>query len=193
MKLTLDLENLENIVKETMTANLQNVIKQEVDCIVKKEIEDTAASVIKEITSKNLQDFIQEYIKTTPIKIGGGLYSKEPEQVYTIEEYTRKTLADMLESQMFITETRDGWSGRTEKRTISFNDYVLNQLKYDSTIQDFLDKFAVSMKNDMAKKIKDTFDTATRNALSASVFDMLMATDTYKKITTNIAALASGN
>jgi hypothetical protein len=192
MKLTVDLENLESIVKTTIETNVENIVKREVDDLIKKEIADTASEVVSEVVNKNLQEFVQEYIKTTPIKIGGGLYSKEPEQVYTIEEYTRKTLAEMLESKMFITETRDSWSGRTEKHKVSFSDYITNQLKYDDMIQKHLDGFATSMKNDVTKKIKDTFDSATRNALSESVFNVLMSTDTYQKIVSNVNMLASG-
>ena len=189
MKITIDMENLASLIEQTMDQNIENVVRKEVQSIVHDIVQDVAIGIVDEVVNAKVKDFIEDYIKTTTITIGGGLYSSEPQQTYTIEEYTRKTLSQILESQM-ITKTSKGSYGSTYTEKVSFDDYVKNKLCYDTEIQKHLDQFATAMKKDVSNTIKNTFDNATKNALSESVFNLLISTDTYQKIVSGVNLLA---
>ena len=76
MKVTIDLENLEDIAEQTLENNIKTVIKEQVDSSVRKSIDDLAKKVIAEKVSDNFQRFVDEYISTTKIKVGGSYWSK---------------------------------------------------------------------------------------------------------------------
>ena len=61
----------------------------------------------------------------------------------------------------------------------------------DNEVKAYLDKEIIKIRDEINKNIKTTFDESTRNMLSQSVLNILMANDTYKKIESNIASIAN--
>lgn len=91
MKVTIDLENLEALVKETTEKNIEAVIKEQVNNTVNKTIDKLAKDEINNAVSANFQRFVDEYIKNTTIKVGGNSYWDDEEQKeYTVEQYIKK-------------------------------------------------------------------------------------------------------
>ena len=74
LKVTIDLENLELLVKETTEKNIEAVIKEQVTNTVNKTIDKLVEKEIKNAVSANFQRFVDEYIKNTTIKVGGNSY-----------------------------------------------------------------------------------------------------------------------
>ena len=97
MKVTIDLENLESLVKETTENNIETVIKEQVKKSVNKKIEELAKKEISDAVSSNFQRFVDEYIKNTTIKVCGYSYWDDEEQKeYTVEQYIKKELKIVL-------------------------------------------------------------------------------------------------
>lgn len=93
MKVTLDLENLSQIIEETVSDNLESVINKQVEKCVEKKIDELAKSVIAEKVSENFQKFVNEYITTTKIKVGGNSYWDDEEaKEFTVEQYIKYEL-----------------------------------------------------------------------------------------------------
>ena len=100
LKVTIDLENLELLVKETTEKNIEAVIKEQVTNTVNKTIDKLVEKEIKNAVSANFQRFVDEYIKNTTIKVGGNSYWDDEEQKeYTVEQYIKKELKARLESK----------------------------------------------------------------------------------------------
>ena len=79
MKVTLDLEDLGQIIERTVSDNLETVINKQVEECVKEQIDALAKNVISEKVSENFQRFVDEYIATTKIKVGGNSYWDDEE------------------------------------------------------------------------------------------------------------------
>lgn len=74
MKVTIDLENLEQLVQTTTEKNIETIIKKQVTETVRKTIDELAKEVIADTVTENFQRFVDEYIKTTTIIVGGNSY-----------------------------------------------------------------------------------------------------------------------
>ena len=160
MKVTIDLENLESLVKETTENNIETIIKEQVKKSVNKTIEELAKKEINNAVSSNFQKFVDEYIKNTVIKVGGNSYWDDEEQKeYTVEQYIKKELKDRLESKTLKAKKK----GR---------------------------KFMDGIRKDINKTMKDTFDSSTKNMLSSAVLSILTANDTYRQIENQIKCIA---
>lgn len=61
----------------------------------------------------------------------------------------------------------------------------------DSDIQKVIDREIRTIRDDVNSKVKDMFDSSTKQMLSETVLNVLMANDTYKKIESNIGSIAS--
>ena len=68
MKVTLELDNLENIVQTTLEKNLGNVVKEQIADIVKKTADNLIKDTINTQVSKNFQHFVDEYITTRKLR-----------------------------------------------------------------------------------------------------------------------------
>jgi hypothetical protein len=69
MKVTLELDNLENIVQTTLEKNLGNVVKEQIADIVKKTADNLIKDTINTQVSKNFQRFVDDYIATKRLKL----------------------------------------------------------------------------------------------------------------------------
>ena len=76
MKLTLDMENLGNLVEEAIKENLNNVIEQEVHNVIAQKVNTSAKEIIDNIVNEKLTSYVNEYIKTATVSVGGGWNSR---------------------------------------------------------------------------------------------------------------------
>lgn len=192
MKVTIDLENLENLVETVTEKNIENIIKEQIDSSVRKTIDNLAKKEIANTVSENFQRFVDEYIHTTTIKVGGNNYWNDEEQKeYTVEQYIKKELKDRLESKRLKVKKKGRTSSYSDDfEEVSFEEYILRSFNPEELIKKDLDKFMDDIRKDINKTMKDTFDSSTKNMLSNAVLNILSANDTYRQIENNIKCIA---
>ena len=191
MKVTLELDNLENIVQTTLEKNLGNVVKEQIADIVKKTADNLIKDTINTQVSKNFQHFVDEYITTKKIKVGGSYWDNEPEQEYTVEQYIKKELKDRLDSKKLRTKKKGHTSSYNDDfENVSFEEYINRQFDFDDMIKKDLDKFMDDIRKQVNTTMKETFDNSTKSMLSNAVLNILSANDTYRQIENNIKCIA---
>lgn len=161
-KITLDMPDITTFIKHTVENTVRKAVYEMIDnCIkstVKGEIEDKAKAYVEESLKKAVDDEIKAYMQKD-ITVGGGW--SEPERKMSRNDYLNECTAKVVESQ-------------------------LSAKKISETVIDYckgtIDRFARDVKDDVNYKIKNTFDNATKQALSENVVTMLMAGDTYKRL-----------
>ena len=191
MKVTLELDNLENIVQTTLEKNLENVVKEQIADIVKKTADNLMKDTINAQVSENFQHFVNEYITTKKIKVGGSYWDNEPEQEYTVEQYIKQQLKEKLDSKKLKSKQKDSYGRYTNNyEEVSFETYISRQFDPDEMIKKELDAFMDDIRKQVNTTMKETFDNSTKSMLSNAVLSILSANDTYKQIENNIKCIA---
>lgn len=191
MKVTLELDNLENIVQTTLEKNLENVVKEQITDIVKKTADNLMKDTINAQVSENFQHFVDEYITTKKIKIGGSYWDNEPEQEYTVEQYIKQQLKEKLDSKKLKLKKQDSYGRYTNNyEEVSFETYISRQFDPSEEIKKELDTFMDDIRKQVNTTMKETFDNSTKSMLSNAVLSILSANDTYRQIENNIKCIA---
>lgn len=187
MKVTVDLENLENMVQEVLEKNLNSVIENEIRKSIESKVAESAREIIESVVNEKLETYVNDYIKTATISVGGG-WNSEP-KTYTVEEYIRQQISDIMEKQGFKTKDRYGnYSGST-----TFEDYVKRELNVDASVQKTLDQFMKKVRDDVSKNITKMFDQTTQAALSSVVMNMLSNSNAFMEMRDNLKRITDGN
>lgn len=191
MKVTLELDNLENIVQTTLEKNLGNVVKEQIADIVKKTADNLIKDTINTQVSKNFQHFVDEYITTKKIKVGGSYWDNEPEQEYTVEQYIKQQLKEKLDSKKLKLKQMDSYGRYTNNyEEVSFETYISRQFDPNEMIKKELDAFMDDIRKQVNTTMKETFDNSTKSMLSNAVLSILSANDIYRQIENNIKCSA---
>lgn len=195
MKVTLDLENLEEIVKSGIEKNIEAIVKQEVDCMVRDQVKNTAKKKVEELVNNSFEKFVNEYISTTIIKTGGSYWDDEEPKEYTVEQFIKHQLKDILESNTLKIKKigrTSSYSDDFEK--VTFEEYINRTCDVNKQVEELfgnkLKKFMDDIRKDINKTMKNTFDDSTKSLLSSAVLNILSANDTYKQIENNIKCIA---
>lgn len=191
MKVTIDLENLETLVQITMEKNIENIVKEQIEGTVRNVADNLAKKVIEEKVSENFQRFVDEYITTTKIKVGGNYWDNTEEHEYTVEQYVKKELKNRLDSGKLRAKKKGRTSSYSDDfEQVSFEEYINRQFDFDEMIKKDLDKFMDDIRKQVNKTMKETFDNSTKNMLSTAVLNILGANETYRQIENNIKCIA---
>lgn len=192
MKVTIDLENLEQLVQTTTEKNIESIIKKQVAKTVRETIDELAKEVITDTVTENFQRFVDEYIKTTTIKVGGNSYWDDEEQKeYTVEQYIKYELKKRLESKKLRVKKKGRTSSYSDDfEEVTFEEYIKRSFNPEELIRSDLDTFMDEIRKDINKTMKETFDNSTKNMLSSAVLNILTANDTYRQIENNIKCIA---
>ena len=191
MKITLELDNLENIVQTTLEKNLENVVKEQIADIVKKTADNLIKDTINTQVSENFQHFVDEYITTKKIKIGGSYWDNEPEQEYTVEQYIKQQLKEKLDSkQLKVKKKGRSGSYSDDYEYVNFENYISRQFDPNDLVKKELDTFMDDIRKQVNTSMKETFDNSTKSMLSNAVLSILSANDTYRQIENNIKCIA---
>lgn len=188
MKVTIDLENLQNIIESALNKNIETVVKEKVSDLISEQIENTAKEQIEEICNERMSDFVEEYIKTTKITVGGGFYSDDEIKEYTVEQYIKNQLAEIMKNQSFKIYKKDNY-GRNQEKEVTFDYFVKETFDVNSIVKKEIEAFVSQTKRKISDNIKSVFDNATKNMLSENVFNILMASESYQKINDSIKRL----
>ena len=191
MKVTIDLENLEKLVQTTMEKNIENIVKKQVESAVHKVADDLAKKEIRDTVADNFQRFVDEYIATTKITVGGGYWGNTESKEYTVEQYIKNELKNKLESKTLRVKKKGRSSSYSDDyEDVSFEEYIKRQFNFENDIKKVLDAFMDDIRTQVNTTMKNTFDTATKNMLSTAVLNILGANETYRQIEHNIKCIA---
>jgi hypothetical protein len=187
MKVTIDLENLEHLVQNSIEENIETVVRKQVDNVVRKMTEEVAKGAIEDKVSESFQRFVDEYITNTKIKIGGGYWDDSEAREYTVEEYIKKQLKEKLESNSLRVKAS---RYNSEYKNVTFEEYIKSQFDFNEEIKKAVDEFTDGIRKQVNDSMKEAFDNSTKNMLSAAVLNILNANDTYRKLENNIKCIA---
>ena len=141
MKVTVDMENLGLMVQSAVEKNLDSLIENEIRKSVESKISESAKSIIESMVNEKLESYVNDYIKTATVSVGGG-WNSDP-KTYTVEEYIRHQISEIMTNHGFKSRDRYG----NYNTTTTFEEYVKRELNVDASVQAALDKFM--------KKVKD--------------------------------------
>lgn len=161
-KITLDMPDITTFIKHTVANTVHKAVYDMIDiCVksmVKDKIEDIAEAYVKESLKKVVDDEIKAYMQKE-ITIGGGW--RESERKLSRNEYLAECTAKVIDEKL-----------NPEKVADIVRNYC----------QRTIDDNVASIKVAVNTGIKTQFDETTRKALSDNVVSMLMAGDTYKRL-----------
>ena len=196
MKATIDLENLEEIVKSGIEKNVEVIIKEEVDHIVHDQVNKIAKEKVEELVNISFEKFVKDYIKTAVIKTGGSFWDDEEPREYTVEQFIKQQLKERLESNTLKVKKIGKISSYSDDfEKVTFEEYIKRTCDVNGQIEEVfgkkLNNFMDEIRKDINKTMKDTFDNSTKSLLSNAVLNILSANDTYKQIENNIKCIAN--
>lgn len=192
MKLTLDLENLENLLQGTLEENMEEAIEREVNTAAHEYIENTIKEKIELIVSDKIETVINDWFENKEITIGGGFGEKGKAETYKVMDYVEKVISERLEKGIIERKVERRY-GEPQIERVSFADYVDEKLRIETNVKSKFDKELVKIKDDINNKITGIFDKSTKDMLSDAVLNILVQNDTYKKIQENVSTLANKN
>lgn len=168
-KITLDFPDVNDYIKHTVENTVERAIYNIIDKYVRETVRSEIEQAAKVYAEKSLEKAVDDEIKA----------------------YMQKDIT-----------IGDCWS--SSKRTLSRNDYLseftakavesgLSSEKIAKTVTDYcgttINKLVRNLKEDINFKIKEMFDETTKKALSENVVTMLMAGDTYKKLSDSMGRI----
>ncbi len=196
LEIKFNTENFAAGIISVVAAEVKKNLYKEIVAEIKKDILDDMKETIYNQANAIIKEIIDEYVNTEKIKIGGNsFWDDEPVQEYSMREYAKKCIADAIKECEFrvVTSTEKERNGRIRVRTetFSFDTYIRSELAIGNDIKEFIDKQIAEVRDAVNSGVKEMFDSSTKSMLSESVLKLLMANDTYRKIESNIACIAS--
>lgn len=187
MKVIIEMENLQSIIEESAKINTERAIEDAIRDVAREKVDNVLKDQIEEIVNNSIAGYVNDYLKSAKIKIGGGWKSDNVEE-YTAEEYLKKQIGEVLDSQKFRCKYKDRWGQWTEgERT--FKEYLEEYFNAEEVVKPYIEKMAKEMRDEVNRKIKSTFDNAMRTTLADNVFAIVSSNDTYRTITQNLKLL----
>ena len=187
MKITLDLENLQEIIETVSNKNIESAIKECTKEIIKDEYDELFKKTVESSVNRIISNSVDEYIKSTKVRIGNSWDDEEIKE-YSIEEYVKKKINDFFQDGKLYIEIKDRY-GSTIKTPVTLEGYVKHCLEIDKVIKPYIDKITKGLKEEVNEKVKSTFDESLRNTLAENVFSIITAGDTYRTIVNNMKLL----
>lgn len=190
MKLTLDLENLESLLRGSLDENLNNLITTAIKETVYGEINLQVKSLVETTVNEKIVSYVDDYITKTKIKIGWGYFDKIPEENLTVEEYIKRQISTLMESNTFKIITKDRW-GDKRTETVDYATYINSKFDISDEVEKALSNFMTKVKNEVSNKITEQFNEVTKQMISDTMLQLLAQNDTFTKIQQNIACIAA--
>lgn len=184
LKIEYDMEDMvlgiKEAVKEELKPEIAEEIRAEIKAEIKAEIMNKVKEQIPDDTEVWLKSIMEDIYNTEIIKVGGGW--NEDAKEYTLKEYVIEQIKDRIVNNDCDSEDRYSKT--------SFNEWFRDKC-VDSEIQKVINREIRTIRDDVNSKVKNMFDSSTKQMLSETVLNVLMANDTYKKIESNIGSIAS--
>ena len=161
-QITIDTTRLTDYISHTISNTVANKTRKIINNQIKSIVTDTYKEEIEKITKKAISSIVDQKIAefmAGDITIGGGW--SEPQRTISREQY----LSEVVENEL-------------NKR---FGSGKIPATIKDDAIEK-IERFTNSLRRDINRSIGDLFNKATREALTDNVVNMLMANDTFKKL-----------
>jgi hypothetical protein len=186
MKVTVDMENLGNMVQDVVEKNLNSLIENEVRKSIESKVASSARDIISTIVNEKMESYVNEYITTATVSVGGG-WNSEP-KTYTVEEYIKQQISEIMQNQAF--KTKDRYGDYTNK--VTFEEYVKGVFNVDASVQRTLDQFMKKTRDDVNRNITKMFDQTTQAALSSVIMDMLNNSNAFLDMRDKLKRITDG-
>lgn len=187
MKVNIDMENLSNAVEIAITENANNVIKDVIEKKISTYIDKNYKKIIEITINEKMEEYLKNYLETTTITVGEGLLNQNI-KTYTIQEYINKQISDIMNNKKFETEIKDRW-GEKSLQEVSFDEFIKQSFDVSKEVKHQLENYMKSVKDDINRNIKNVTDQVMKDMLSNTIFDILMQSDTYSKISSGLKLL----
>lgn len=187
MKVNIDMENLSNAVKIAITENANNVIKDVIEKKISTYIDENYKKIIEITINEKMEGYLKNYLETTTITVGEGLLNQNI-KTYTIQEYISKQIFDIMNNKKFKTEIKDRW-GEKSFQEVSFDEFIKQSFDVSKEVRHQLENYMKSVRDDINHNIKNITDQVMKDMLSNTIFDILMQSDTYSKISSGLKLL----
>lgn len=176
--------DVQNFAKGIATA-VKKTLKKEIIAELKKSVlEDLKDDIQKNISTMS-EEIVREVYENEKVILSG--WGEEKQEV-SVKQYLLNRIRESFKDGKFITKKKDRW-GDVETTEVSIEEYINGKINF-SAIQKDIDREIDSIRKDINSRIKDMFDSSTRQMLSDNVLQILMANETYQKIQNNIACIA---
>lgn len=183
LKIEYDMEDMAVGIKEAVLKELSENMAEEIKDELKSEMRQQLFVKVKESIENNTYELVQNMMtdiyNNEKVSIGGGW--KEEAKEFTLKEYVVDQVKDAI-----VNNKCDGKGYNAS----SFQEWFTKKC-VDPDIQKIIEKEITNIRNDVNYKVKNMFDTSTKQMLSETVLNVLMANDTYKKIEGSIASIAN--
>jgi hypothetical protein len=190
MNVLINMENLEEKIKEALSININNVVKEQIAETVSEHINGNYKNVIESTVNEAMTANVIEYINSATIIVGGGFYSSEEPKEYTVGEYIKKQLGDMLQEKSLKVKSSSGYENY---EMITFEDFIKREVNIDKVSSTALNSFFKDVRVQLNDRMTELFNDATKNMLSDTVFNVLMQNDTYKALQSGMKCIADGD
>lgn len=187
MKLTLDLENLESIVKATLEENSKSAIDDAIHSVVREKVDRALEENCDTAISHIIEGYIKEYLSTAKIQVGNS-WNGDGVKEFTVEEYLKDQVATIFKDQSFNIETKNSW-GSKETKKVSFQDFITEKFDVETYLKRDLEKLASDVKRDVDYKIRTLFDESMKRTLADNIFTIVSASETYQKVKSSMNLL----
>lgn len=187
MKVNIDMENLSNAVEIAITENVNNVIKDVIEKKISTYIDKNYKKIIEITINEKMEEYLKNYLETTTITVGEGLLNQNI-KTYTIQKYINKQISDIMNNKKFKTEIKDRW-GEKSLQEVSFDEFIKQSFDVSKEVKHQLENYMKSVKDDINRNIKNVTDQVMKDMLSNTIFDILMQSDTYSKISSGLKLL----
>lgn len=185
----IDVDRISNDVYNAVVSRIENEIIKKITENVIGKVQIEISEAINERINASVEDAINKIYSNEKLTIAEKESSYWNDTIKTKEivfkDYLMEKLKVILESGEFKTYN---YRGDSEKTTISnyFKDKCI-----DKDIKEQLDRVIKELKGTISNNIKEMFDNSTKQLLSEQVMQVLISSDTYKKITDNIKSLSN--
>lgn len=166
-RIEIDIEYMKAYIRHTMQntfkSEARRLAEDEIKAIAKEAYESEVQSVTKQEVERIVRAQVDEFMKGS-VTVGGGWM--EPARTLSRVDYMNELVQKTLEKE---------FSGKGIRESI------------ERIARDKISDFTKTMQRDINTSIKNNFDAATRDALTANVVNLLMANDTFRKLSDNMS------
>lgn len=188
MKITIDMENLNSIIEDVVKKNTEEVLEDFVSQRVRTSLESNFGKIIEEEVSDKMREYIQTYLESYVITVGGGL-SEDGVQQYTPREYINKIINNTFRDRKLTTYVKGSY-GDITKKEVTFEEFIKDSLDPTSQIKRHMELFAKDVKGQVNSLLKTEYNNALMKALSGVVMDTIMEDEEFKRINDSIKRLS---
>lgn len=187
MEVIINMDNIQKIIEESAKINTVKAIEMAIQEVARTKVDEVLDGKIEEIVNSSIVRYVDEYLSTAKIRIGGGWDSDTVEE-YTAEEYLKKQIKEVFDKQTFRSKHKDRW-GNWVETNVTFQEYLKQHFSAEDIVKPYIDKMAKEIKEDVNNKVRTVFDEAMKNTLAENIFAIVSASDTYRSVSNGLKML----